>query len=243
MSLTRSLDAIEIRVLGTLMEKEQATPDQYPLTVNSLIAACNQKTNREPVSAYTETEVVETLDALRADVLAWRTEGARVERWEHCLDRRWHLKPASKAVITLLLLRGAQTPGELKSRSERLHGFETVGQVEEVLARLAEGGDDALVTQLPRQPGQREVRWMHRVASDEAAAGLPAAGLPAPEPPAPPSVGSPSPSATQAAPRPSAAETPGPTADLLARLDAVEGAVDELREELTALRRRLGDLE
>lgn len=225
MSLTRSLDAVEIRILGALMEKEQATPDHYPLTVNALIAACNQKTNREPVTAYTETEVVEALDALRADVLAWRSEGARAEHWEHCLDRRWHLKPASKAVMTLLLLRGPQTPGELKSRSERLHAFESVAEVESVLAELAQGEDDALVRQLPRQPGQRETRWFHRIGTEEAAI--------LSEPPAS------SPSAPSSSHPPAAKSS----SQVLARLEAVESAVEELHEELTALRRRLGDLE
>jgi len=234
MSLTRSLNTVEVRLLGALMEKEQATPDHYPLTVNALISACNQKTNREPVTAYTETELVEALESLRADVLAWRSEGARVERWEHRLDRRWHLKPASKAVMTLLMLRGPQTPGELKSRSERLHTFESVAQVEAVLAELAQGGDDALVEEQPRQPGQRETRWMHRVGTEEVQAlyerPAPAAGAPPAGSPDPP---------------PSSGLSSGPetAAHGTARLEALETAVEELREELTALRRRLGDLE
>ena len=128
MPSTRPLDPIEIRVLGTLLEKEQTTPDHYPMTINGLINACNQKTNREPVTSLTETEVVEALDRLRLDVLTWRSEGARAERWEQRLDRRWHLTPPRKAIMTLLLLRGAQTPGELKTRSDRMHSFESVAR-------------------------------------------------------------------------------------------------------------------
>lgn len=238
MSLTRSLNAVESRVLGALMEKEQATPDQYPLTVNALISACNQKTNREPVTALTETEVVEALDALAEDVLAWRSEGARVEHWEHRLDRRWHLGPKSKAVMTLLLLRGPQTSGELKTRSQRLYRFDSVEEVEEVLGKLAEGGDDALVRELPRQPGQRETRWMHRVGTEEVEAlyGTGASASPA---------GTGAPSERAPASRPVSAPAPPSSSarQVEDRLEALESAVADLRGELTALRRRLGDLE
>lgn len=228
MSLTRPLDPVELRVLGALLEKEQATPDHYPLTVNALIAACNQKTNREPVTQLSETEVVEALESLRADVLTWRTEGARVERWEHCLDRRWHLKPASKAVMTLLMLRGAQTPGELKTRSERLHHFDSVDEVQATLDKLSQGEDDALVVELPRQPGQRETRWMHRVGT------APPETNPA-DPPPPPdrSAAPPAPAVAQGRPRES----------LEGRVQALERKLDALLEEHLALRRRLGDLE
>ncbi|MFP3938793.1 MAG: DUF480 domain-containing protein [Thermoanaerobaculia bacterium] len=166
MPRTRPLDPVEIRVLGALLEKEQATPDQYPLTTRAVIAASNQKTNREPVTDLTETEVTEALDRLRADVLVWRSQTARTEKWEHRLGRRWELDPRAKAVMTLLLLRGPQTPGELRSRGERLHAFDSVAEVEAILERLA-AGPDPLVRELPRQPGQRETRWMHRVGRPE----------------------------------------------------------------------------
>ena len=136
MSRTRKLDAVEIRVLGALLEKEQTTPEQYPLTANAVIAACNQKTNRDPVTHFTETEVVEAL------------------------DRRWGLDKKSKAIMTLLLLRGPQTAGELRTRGERMYAFASVAEVEGTLAKLADGFD-ALVCELPRQPGQRETRWVH----------------------------------------------------------------------------------
>lgn len=166
MSRTRKLDSVEIRVLGVLLEKEQTTPEQYPLTTNAVIAGCNQKTNRDPVTELTETEVTEALDRLREDVMVWRTETSRAERWEHRLDRRWELDEPAKAVITLLLLRGPQTPGELRTRSDRMHHFDSVEQVEATLQRMSEGFD-ALVRELPRRPGQRESRWMHLEGAEE----------------------------------------------------------------------------
>ncbi len=165
MTYTRKLDPIEQRVVGALMEKQQTTPDYYPMTVNALIAACNQKSNREPVTALSETEIVGALESLRHDTLVWRSEGARVERWEHRLTSRWHLDTPARAIMTLLLLRGPQTPGELRSRSERMHHFEDVSEVDAVLRRLAQG-DDALVRVQPREPGKRERRWCHVMGTD-----------------------------------------------------------------------------
>src|SRR4051794_10141398 len=115
--IPRQLDAAEIRVLGVLLEKEQITPEACPLTVNALIAGCNQKTNREPVMELTEGQVVDALERLRQDVLVWRTESARSERWQQSVVRRWGLDHAGKALMALLLLRGAQTAGELRTRS------------------------------------------------------------------------------------------------------------------------------
>ncbi len=160
--IPRQLDPVEVRVLGSLLEKEQTNPETVPMTVNALIAACNQKTNREPVMQLTETQVVEALDRLRQDVLAWRTEGARTERWQQSVVRRWGLDRAGKALMTLLLLRGPQTPGELRTRSERMYTFASLEEVEEALRRLA-GMDEPLVRELPRRPGQKETRWTHLV--------------------------------------------------------------------------------
>ena len=223
---TRPLDAIEIRVLGALLEKAQTTPDYYPMTISAVIAACNQKSNRDPVMALTETQVVEALDRLfQQDTLTWRSTGARAERWEHRLDRRWHLTPAKKAAMTLLMLRGPQTSGEIKTRSARLHSFESLAAVERTLRELSEGFD-ALVREMPRRPGQRETRWTHLVAIDEPDAAMdeeiaapltPVASTPA---------------------KPAAPEGPTP----VERLELLEAAVEELREELHGLRQRLGDL-
>lgn len=224
---TRSLDFDEIRVLGALLEKEQTTPDQYPLSVNALILACNQKTNREPVTQMTETQVVEALDRLKMDALSWRVSGARAERWQQNVDRRWHLTPAKKSLITLLLLRGPQTPGELKSRSERMHDFASVEQVEATLQQMAEGEDDALVRELPRRPGQRENRWIHLFASAEAQREMEAAGAHDDEPPARP-------------------ERSSASAERMAALENalrdLEAEVTELKDELKELKTKLADL-
>ena len=165
MKIIDDLNALEIRVLGALLEKEQATPEYYPLTVNALIAACNQKSNRDPVMKLTETEVVEALDSLAKDTLVWRSEGARTERWRQSISRRLELDPEEKACLTLLMLRGPQTPGELRSRSSRLHSFENIDEIEQALGRLAKEGRE-LVTELRRRPGQKENRWTHMIAGE-----------------------------------------------------------------------------
>ena len=234
MPRTRQLDPVEIRVLGALLEKQQTTPDAYPLTTHALIAACNQKSNRDPVTELTETQVVEALDRLREDVLVWRSESARTERWAQRLDRRWELDPRAKAVMTLLLLRGPQTPGELRTRSDRLHAFESVAEVEETLQRLSLG-IDALVRQLPRQPGQREARWTHLagdgVDAGESGAGAETSGPEPIEPERPSAVAAAAPRAAPSA-APAAAE----------RLDRLEAAVRRLESTVAALESQLNDL-
>ena len=181
--------------------------------VNALIAACNQKTNREPVMQLSETEVVEALDRLRQEVLVWRTEGARTERWQQSVVRRWGLDRAGKALMTLLLLRGAQTPGELRTRSERLHPFASLEETEEALRRLS-GMDEPLVRELPRRPGQKETRWTHLV------------GEAAPEPEEEPAE----------AAEPAASGRPS----LASRVERLEEVVERLSAELEDLRRQLG---
>lgn len=162
MRLPRELDAVEIRVLGCLLEKEQTTPDAYPLSVNALLGACNQKSNRDPVMNLSPGDVEGALDRLHAEVLVWPVEGARAEKWRHSLDRKWDLSPQTRAVMTVLLLRGAQTAGEIRARTERMHPFASTAEIEEVLAGLA-AGDDPLTVHLARQPGQKEARWTHLV--------------------------------------------------------------------------------
>jgi uncharacterized protein YceH (UPF0502 family) len=163
--IPRLLDPADARVLGALLEKEQTTPDLYPLTLHALVAACNQKTAREPVMELSEDEVRAALKRLFEDVLVWRAESARATRWRQSVDRRWELEPATKAVITLLLLRGPQTPGELRSRSDRLHEFASVEAVEAALQKLAEP-PEPLVRELARAPGQKEARWGHLLSGE-----------------------------------------------------------------------------
>jgi uncharacterized protein YceH (UPF0502 family) len=214
MRVIRELDATEVRVLGALMEKEQTTPDYYPLTVNAVIAACNQKSNREPVTELSETEVIEALERLRKDVLAWRSDGARAERWSQSISRRLELDAPSKAILTVLMLRGPQTPGQLRSRSGRLHAFAELAEVESTLREMA-AGDSPLAVELERRPGTKESRWTHRLGAEPD----PEAAFPA---------------AVAATPR--AAAGPG----LSERLTAVEGRVEELARELARLREELG---
>src|ERR1041385_6979460 len=129
--LPRELDPVEIRVLGALMEKQLSTPEYYPLTLNALVAATNQKSNRDPVMELSEEEIERALNRLQDEKLVWRVMGGRAVRFDHNLDREWQLDRRSKALLTLLFLRGAQTAGELRGRSDRLHEFESIGEVEE----------------------------------------------------------------------------------------------------------------
>ncbi len=161
--LPRPLDAVEIRVLGALLEKQQTTPEYYPLTLHALLAACNQKSNREPVLELSAPEVESALERLRENVFVWKTGGSRAEKWEQNVERRWQLDAGGKAVLTLLLLRGEQTPGELRGRSERLRAFATTREVEVALEKLS-AGLEPLVAELPRRPGQKESRWTHLAA-------------------------------------------------------------------------------
>lgn len=158
--LPREIDAVEARVLGALLEKQQATPEYYPLSLNALVAACNQKSNREPVLELSEKEVTAALARLREVVLVWQVGGGRAEKWEHNLDRKLGLTAETRAILTLLLLRGAQTPGEIRTRSERLHPFATLEEAEAALEAMAAEAEP-LVAQLTRRPGQKETRWAH----------------------------------------------------------------------------------
>src|SRR5688500_8228945 len=167
----RPLDPVERRILGALVEKELSTPDGYPLSVNALLAACNQSSNRDPVMALGADEVLRALEALMGLLLVWRERGARTLRWKHLVDEKLRLDRPGKAVLAELLLRGPQPPGELRGRSGRMHAMGGLGEVEAVLTELAAR---RLVEELPRQPGQKERRWRE----------LLGAGLAAPRPPA-----------------------------------------------------------
>ncbi len=151
----------EIRVLGCLIEKAATTPDQYPLSTNALVNACNQKSSREPVVDYSERVVTEALLLLRPAGLARTvTGGGRVVKHRHVLDEAWGLDPRQLAVVAVLALRGPQTPGELRTRTERYVGFGSLAEVDDVLRSLA-ARPEPLVVDLGRGPGQSQNRWTH----------------------------------------------------------------------------------
>jgi len=155
------LNGKEVRVLGCLIEKELATPEYYPLTLNALTNACNQKSNREPAMNLEETDVIRALDSLRLKQLALvSAEGGRVPKYRHALMERLRLDPAELALLAELLLRGPQTMGELRARAERMHPFADMAGVEEALEELMER-TPPLATSLPRQPGRKEQRYAH----------------------------------------------------------------------------------
>ncbi|RJX33089.1 MAG: DUF480 domain-containing protein [Desulfurivibrio sp.] len=152
------LDEVEARVLGCLLEKELATPEYYPLSLNALVNACNQKSNREPVVSYDEETVIRALDRLKGKRLALQSEASRVSKYEENLITGSNLLDKEAALICLLLLRGPQTAGELRGRAERLYKFNDIAEVE---AKLDDLSDMGLVTRLARQPGRKECRFMH----------------------------------------------------------------------------------
>ena len=211
------LTATEARVIGCLLEKQVTTPEQYPLSVNAVTLACNQKTNREPVMNLAEHEVQEQLDALvkRHYLRTVSGFGNRVTKYEQrfCNSEFGALKlnPAEVALIATLLLRGAQTPGELRTRAARMHEFADMQEVEQALEGLATREDGPFVLRLAREPGKRESRYMHLFSGEVDTA--------------------------DAAP-----EAAAPVADetLLARVEALENEVEELKQRLDSLLAHLG---
>lgn len=165
--MSEKLSEIEARIIGALIEKQLTTPEYYPLTLNALVAACNQKTNREPVVAYTEAMVQKSLDDLRDRNLAYVFYGStsRVPKYKHILDKVYELEPSEVAVMCVLMLRGAQTLGELRERTGRLYEFSGLGEVNETLDGLMRR-DEPLVIKLERQPGQKEVRYAHLLSGE-----------------------------------------------------------------------------
>jgi uncharacterized protein YceH (UPF0502 family) len=232
--LELELDAVERRVLGSLMEKDMTTPEYYPLTLNALLAACNQKSNREPVMEVDEAAVRKALRLLAEKGLAGlaRAEG-RVARFEHRMGEALNLGRRESALLCTLLLRGAQTPGELRARSERMHRLEDLDEVQLVLQKLIEH-TPPLVTLLPRQPGAKEARYadLFSAASDNDTA--PAAGAAAP------------PAAARqertAAPEAEGAEpVPALIAALRDRITALEAESSRQRAEIQTLRSEFAD--
>lgn len=211
------LTATEARVIGCLLEKQVTTPEQYPLSVNGVVTACNQKTNREPVMNLSESDVQEQLDNLvkRHFLRTVSGFGNRVTKYEQrfCNSEFGNLKlsAAEVAIITTLLLRGAQTPGELRSRASRMYEFSDMAEVESTLENLANREDGPYVICLAREPGKRESRYMHLFCGevDEAIA--------------------------------AADEPPVASGDLQARVEALETEVAELKQRLDSLLAHLGD--
>jgi uncharacterized protein YceH (UPF0502 family) len=161
------LNEIETRVLGSLVEKDVTTPDYYPLSLNALVTACNQKNNRDPVMNLGEDTVRQALDTLQQKRLAGPTGSAdsRVTKYEHRLQEAFNFTRGETAVLCVLLLRGPQTPGELRGRTERMHRFEDLDEVQSTLQRLLQR-DPPLARVLPRQPGTKESRYKHLLAVD-----------------------------------------------------------------------------
>lgn len=211
------LTATEARVIGCLLEKQVTTPEQYPLSVNGVVTACNQKTNREPVMNLSESDVQEQLDNLvkRHFLRTVSGFGNRVTKYEQrfCNSEFGNLKlsAAEVAVITTLLLRGAQTPGELRSRASRMYEFSDMAEVESTLENLANREDGPYVIRLAREPGKRESRYMHLFCGevDEAVA--------------------------------AADQLPAASGDLQARVEVLETEVAELKQRLDSLLAHLGD--
>jgi len=173
------LNEAEARVLGSLVEKQLTTPEYYPMTLNALTAACNQKTSRDPVVSYTEAEVQTALDSLHDKYLVYLFHGstARAVKYKHMLPSVYELEPSETAVICVLLLRGAQTLGEIHSRTGRLYDFKDLNDVQESLDSLARR-DEPLAVRLERQPGQKDARFAHLLSGPVAAETL-AASRPA----------------------------------------------------------------
>lgn len=213
------LSPLEARVIGCLLEKQVTTPEQYPLSINGVVTACNQKTNREPVMTLSEAEVQNQLDMLvkRHYLRTVSGFGNRVTKYEQrfCNSEFGDLKlsTAEVALITTLLLRGAQTPGELRGRAQRMHEFSDMAEVENTLERLANREDGPFVVRLAREPGKRESRYMHLFSGE---VDLQAMATSQPD-------------------------SPLIDDDLHSRVDALEGEVAELKQRLESLLAHLGE--
>src|SRR5687768_5139109 len=165
--MLESLTEVEARVLGSLVEKQLTTPEYYPLTLNALTAACNQKSNRDPVMSLDETAILAAVDSLRDKNLVYLYYGStsRAVKYKHMLPSVYDLEPPGVAIIAVLLLRGHQTLGELRERTGRLHEFAGLGEVQESLDDLSRR-DEPLVVKLERQPGQKEARYAHLLSGE-----------------------------------------------------------------------------
>lgn len=209
------LTIIEARVLGVLAEKQYTVPDIYPLSLNALVAGCNQKSSRDPVLELAESDVITAIDRLKGDTLVVESSGGRVARYAHNLQRVLQVPSEAVALLAVLMLRGPQTPGELRINAERLHRFSDVSSVEGYLHELADRAAGALVLPLPRSPGSRETRWAQLLCGQDVGA-LASGGA-----------------RTLAAGRDDA----GTALEL--RIAALEAQVDTLKADVAALRTRI----
>jgi uncharacterized protein YceH (UPF0502 family) len=167
----RTLTPIEARVLATLMEKARTVPDSYPLSLNALLLGCNQKTSRDPMMDVTEPQAQAAIDALKALSLVFQASSSRVPRFEHNFQRGFGVSESQAVLLGLLMLRGPQTPGELRTSSERWYKFADIASVEDTLGELQARGEDSgvvTVVQLPRAAGMREQRWVHLLCGEGA---------------------------------------------------------------------------
>jgi uncharacterized protein YceH (UPF0502 family) len=212
-----ALSLLEARVLGVLVEKQHTVPDTYPLTLNALVAGCNQKTSRHPILEASDAEAQAALDHLKSLSLVVESSGGRVMRYAHNAGRVLGLPPQSVAILATLMLRGPQTAGELRINCERLHAFTDISAVEAFLEELAARPGGPLVRELARQPGTRETRWTHLLSGEPDEAAAPAAAAHAPR-----------------------EASLGEIAALKANVDRLEGEVAELREKLARVYRELG---
>lgn len=173
--MTTILSDIEVRVLGCLVEKQVTTPEYYPLTLNSLTLACNQKNNRNPVTAYSESEVSQALETLREKNLTYVFHGStsRVPKYKHVMPEVMHLSKQEMAVMCVLMLRGPQTVGELRGHGARLYEFASLEEVDETINALASREPEKLIVRLPRQPGQKEARVAHLLSGEVSIENLP----------------------------------------------------------------------
>ena len=232
------LTAAEARVLGCLLEKETTTPEYYPLSLNALVNACNQRSNREPVMDLDEEAVWLALHGLEDDKLAGRARGAdgRVTKYEHWLGEAFNLSRAETALLCVLLLRGPQTPGELRGRTERMHAFEEIGDVLAGLQKLMER-EQPLAAVLPRQPGTKEARYAHLLAGE--VQGMTAL-IPGPN------IGDPSTGSGQALGHPATATMSWRTSEGGAtddeRVARLEAEVQELKQDVAELKKKFADL-
>ncbi len=162
------LNDVEVRVLGSLVEKQVTTPEYYPLTLNALVHACNQKNNRHPVTSLDEATVAQALESLREKNLTYVFYGSssRVPKYKHVMPEIFHLSQRELALMCVLMLRGSQTSGELRDRAGRLYGFSGLEEVQETLDSLISREEGPLVLKLPRQPGQKEARFAHLLAGE-----------------------------------------------------------------------------